>query len=288
MTTDTTSDATPRITPDTTPDVTSGALRLRRLGWAGVEILLGGTRLLIDPLENVGPLEPALGKPKRPLPPVETPGGVEAPEGTHVLLTHLHPDHYDRELLTRLAGSGTVGCHTPVAPALARDGVEAVPQERGRARRIGPLTVTPVASLDWRGSESDQVAWVVEGAGTRIIHCGDTMWHGDWWKIARDHGPFDLAFLPVNGVIAKFEGYEADVPVTLTPEQAVEAAAVLGATAVCAIHYELFDNPPTYVEQPDIAGRFVRAAAKRGLIAHLPGDGEAVPLVTRRAGRAAR
>lgn len=30
--------------------------------------------------------------------------------------------------------------------------------------------------------------------------------------IAREHGPFDLAFLPVNGTIATFEGYEADVP----------------------------------------------------------------------------
>jgi L-ascorbate metabolism protein UlaG (beta-lactamase superfamily) len=284
MTADTTSDTAPDTTSETASDAARDTLRLRRLGWAGVEILLGGTRLLIDPLENAEPLEPAMGRPKRPLPPVDGPGGAEAPGGTHVLLTHLHPDHYDRALLTRLAGSGTVGCHTPVAPALARDGIEAVPQERGRARRIGPLTVTPVASLDWRGSESDQVAWVVEGGGARITHCGDTMWHGDWWQIARNHGPFDVAFLPVNGVVARFEGYEADVPVTLTPEQAVEAAAVLGATAVCAIHYELFDNPPTYVEQPDIAGRFVRAAAKRGLTAHLPGDGEAVPLVTRREG----
>lgn len=106
------------------------------------------------------------------------------------------------------------------------------------------MTVTPVVSLDWRGTDSDQVAWVVEGAGTRLIHCGDTMWHGNWWQIARDHGPFDLAFLPVNGVIAKFEGFEANVPVTLSPEQAVEAALVLGAPAACAIPYELFDNPP--------------------------------------------
>ncbi|MEV7130137.1 hypothetical protein [Streptomyces sp. NPDC093260] len=50
-------------------------------------------------------------------------------------------------------------------------------------------------------------------------------------------------------------------------EQAVEAGAILGTTAICASHYELFDDPPTYVEQRDIAGRFVRAAARRGLTA---------------------
>ncbi|MFJ2264025.1 MBL fold metallo-hydrolase [Streptomyces sp. NPDC087844] len=270
MTTDTDTDTQTETDTDTETDT----LHLRRLGWAGVEIRLGGTVLLIDPLENVAPLEPVLGPPRRPLP------AIDAPTGTHALITHLHPDHYDRELIARLALSGTVGCHAPIAPALARDGIEADSQRLGESRGVGPLTVTPVASLDWRGTDSDQVAWVVEGAGARIIHCGDTMWHGNWWQIARDHGPFDVAFLPVNGVIAKFEGYEADVPVTLTPEQAVEAAAALNATAACAIHYELFNNPPVYVEQSDISERFSRAAGERGIVAHLMADGEAVPLAT--------
>lgn len=255
-----------------TTETVTDTLSLRRLGWAGVEVRLGQTRLLIDALENVEPLEPVLGRPRRPLPP------IEAPAGTHALITHTHPDHYDRELITRLAASATIGCDSRVMPELARDGIEAVPQELGRPRRIDLLTVTPVTSLDWRGSDSAQVAWIVEGAGKRIIHCGDTMWHGNWWQIARDHGPFDVAFLPVNGVIAKFEGYEADVPVTLTPEAAIEAAAALTAKAACAIHYELFNNPPAYVEQPDIVERFSRAAEKRGITAHLVSDGEKVPL----------
>ncbi|PZS31068.1 MAG: hypothetical protein DLM59_10485, partial [Pseudonocardiales bacterium] len=180
--------------------MTTDTLHLRRLGWAGVEVRLGETRLLIDALDHVAPLEPVLGPPKRPLPPVEP-----AP-GDHALITHLHPDHYDCDLLATLTGTGTVGCHTPIADTLAADGIAATAQQLGQPRQIGPLMVTPVASLDWRGTDSDQVAWVVEGAGTRMIHCGDTMWHGNWWQIARDHGPFDVAFLPVNGVIAKFEG----------------------------------------------------------------------------------
>lgn len=255
---------------------TADTLQLRRLGWAGVEIRLGDTRLLIDALENVGPLEPVLGPPKRPLPP------VELDEGTHALITHLHPDHYDRDLLTKLTSASTVGCHAAIADDLRADGLEPVTQELGRSRQIGALTVTPVVSLDWRGTDSDQVAWIVDGAGTKVIHCGDTMWHGNWWQIARDHGPVDIAFVPVNGVIARFEGYEAKVPVTLTPEQAVEAAAALGASAACAIHYELFDRPPTYVQQHDIPQRFADAARSRGLTSILVGDGEVVPVPERR------
>ncbi len=251
-------------------------MTLRRLGWAGVEIRLGTARVLIDPLETVAPLAPVLGEPKRPLPP------VELDENTHVLVTHLHPDHYDRALLTTLPGPRTLGCHTVVADEVRADGLDPISQNIGEVRQIGKLAVTPVVSLDWRGTDSDQVAWIIEGGGTRVIHCGDTMWHGNWWQIAREYGAVDIAFVPVNGVIAKFEGYEADVPVTLTPEQAVEAAAVLGASAVCAIHYELFNNPPLYTQQDNIAARVTAAARAKGITPILVGDGESVPTPPRR------
>ena len=261
-------DHSPKPPDGTITDIDT--MSVRRLGWAGVEVRLAETRLLIDALINVEALEPVLGPPKRPLPAV----GLDA--NTHALISHLHPDHYDRDLLTRV--EGTVGCHAKVARTIIEDGIEPVTQELGQPRQIGDLTVTPVHSLDWRGTDSDQVAWVVEGAGKRIIHCGDTMWHGNWWQIARDHGPFDVAFLPVNGVIARFEGYEANVPVTLSPEQAIEAAAALNAAAACAIHYELFNNPPAYIEQDNIRSRFSEAATARGINPILVGDGEAVPL----------
>lgn len=132
-------------------------LSVRRLAWAGVEIRLGDTRLLIDPLENVAPLAPVMGPPHRPVDPVDT------PPGTHALITHLHPDHYDHDLIARIAATGTIGCHTPSAAALHEAGITPVAQDLGQSRRIGKLTVTPVTSLDWRGNDCDQVAWVVEG-----------------------------------------------------------------------------------------------------------------------------
>ncbi|MBC3840600.1 MBL fold metallo-hydrolase [Streptacidiphilus sp. 4-A2] len=89
-------------------------LSVRRLAWAGVEIRLGDTRLLIDPLENVAPLAPVMGPPHRPVDPVDT------PPGTHALITHLHPDHYDHDLIARIAATGTIGCHTRARPGCAR------------------------------------------------------------------------------------------------------------------------------------------------------------------------
>ncbi|WP_411141862.1 MBL fold metallo-hydrolase [Streptomyces sp. x-80] len=255
----------------------AATVTVRRLAWAGVEVAAGNVRVVIDPLQNTADLAGFQGMPRRPMPGIGASPGVT----THALITHLHPDHCDRELLTDIAGSegGTVGAHAPIVDVLAGMGVTATPQTLGERRRLGPFTALPVASHDWRGD--DQVAWIVETAGLRVIHFGDTIWHGKWWQIARDHGPFDVAFLPIAGVMTRREGFTpTNQPATLTPEQAVEAAVVLQASTACAIHYDLFNNPPYYTEQHDVRGRFLRAAQARGIHAVAPGDGEPVPFAS--------
>lgn len=250
---------------------------LRRLAWAGVEVRCGDVRVVIDPLQNTEDLAGFQGAPRRPMPSIETSADVR----THAVITHLHPDHCDRKLLADIAAidGSSVGCHSPVAGALAGMGVAAEPQELDEPRKFGPFTTIPVASHDWRGD--DQVGWIVDAPGLRIVHFGDTIWHGRWWQIARDHGPFDVAFLPIAGVLARREGLSpTNQPATLTPEQAIEAAAVLKASTACAIHYDLFNNPPYYTEQHDVRGRFLRAARARGVHGVAPGDGESVPIPT--------
>lgn len=226
----------------------------------------GRWRLLVDPLEDVAPLRSFLGAPGGPLMPVT----IE--EHTWVLITHLHPDHCDVQLLTRVKPGQTL-CHDPVAVTLTAQGLNVVPVELWQAQRIGPFRVTAVPSHDWRGD--DQVAWIIEKDGFRLIHCGDTIWHGWWYEIARRHAPFYAAFLPINGVIVQLDGFTpTDVPATLTPEQAVEAAAILRARTVCAIHHTLFQNPPRYVEQSDAITRFLSAGKRRRINTIAPADGE--------------
>jgi len=33
---------------------------------------------------------------------------------------------------------------------------------------------------------------------------------GQWWRIAREHGPFNWAFLPISGVIAVLPGLDTE------------------------------------------------------------------------------
>lgn len=233
----------------------------RRLAWAGVELRWGSHRVLIDPLEDTDRLVGFLGRPRDPVERAAPPPGMT----TDVLLTHAHPDHFDPVAIARqLQGGGRVWASPAVAPAVADAGLPVHPVSLGATYHMGPFQATPVAASDGFGDE--QVSWVVGSAARRVVHAGDTLWHGHWWATARAHGPFEVAFLPINGFVGQLPGMTpTTVPSTMTPQQAVEAAHVLGARAVCPIHYGLFDNPPVYVESPDPLAALQQAAAGRHL-----------------------
>jgi len=222
-------------------------MRIRRLGWAGLELEAAGSTAVIDLLEELGPMAELFGEPHEPLPRPNAPGTVSL-----ALVTHLHFDHADPPALGRaLAPDGIV---LRPAPADGR-GLETVAMaaaERGFAQLeiptrvvepwgtvdVGPFEVTAVPAAD--GFGDPQVSWVVAAEGRRIIHCGDTVFHGWWWLTKLRHGPFDAAFLPVNG----------------------------------PIHYDTLNNPPTYAQVDRPAQAFAQAATRRGVRAHVVAPGE--------------
>jgi L-ascorbate metabolism protein UlaG (beta-lactamase superfamily) len=252
-------------------------VQLRRLSWAGVEASEGAWRILIDPLEDSSPFRAFAGPPRSQLVP------VIVDHHTWAVVTHVHRDHCDRGVLARLS-AGHVVCHSAIASDLKEAGLRPKSVDLWTTVSVGPFRVTPVPSQDWRSD--DQVAWVIETKGQRIIHCGDTIWHGQWYAIARRFESFDVAFLPINGFIAQLEGFTpTDVPGSLTPEQAIEASVVLNAKTACAIHHTLFDNPPHYAQQANAVDRFLTAAERRGVHAIAPSDGEVVHVQGRRSDR---
>src|SRR3954471_1073387 len=90
-------------------------MRVRWLGWAGVEIEADGAAVVIDPLADPGATFAALGDGAKQ---VELPAVVPAEaDGTAVagLVTHLHRDHTDGgALAAALADDAAV--HTPAWP----------------------------------------------------------------------------------------------------------------------------------------------------------------------------
>lgn len=70
------------------------SVRMRRLGWAGVEIECDDQTLVIDYIQDTSPLVP-LRSPNEPFPPSSRPGTTAV-----ALLPHLHADHADPGALT--------------------------------------------------------------------------------------------------------------------------------------------------------------------------------------------
>jgi L-ascorbate metabolism protein UlaG (beta-lactamase superfamily) len=180
----------------------SGQVAVTWLGQAGYSIQEpGGDVLLVDPYLSHW-VEEELGM-KRIAPiPVEP----KAARASAVVVTHWHPDHLDRRTLVELAeADGQVGFLGPpsIAPRLAGWGV--APERirelgTGSSVSAGPFTVHGVyARHEVPGFlTEDAIGLVIEVAGVRIYHSGDTEYDARLRDVSA-FGPFDLGLFVSNG-----------------------------------------------------------------------------------------
>jgi L-ascorbate metabolism protein UlaG (beta-lactamase superfamily) len=263
-------------------------MRCTWLGWAGVELEADGERLVIDPLGDPAALYRVLG---------DAATGVQLPEVVQpeterpalaALVTHLHRDHADAPAIVKTLAPGA-----PVllperhydSPGIAqathefaKEALTLRPSSPWETIELGPFTVTALPAADGTGEQ--QLSWAVEAGGSRIVHCGDTVFHGWWWPAVEQAGPFDVAFLPVNGAVVSFPWRQpaSPLPAAMDPEQAAVAAAALGAERAVPIHFGGFDLDPYYRSLPEADGRFRAAAALAGVETLAPEIGAAFDL----------
>jgi L-ascorbate metabolism protein UlaG (beta-lactamase superfamily) len=267
-------------------------MKLRWLGWAGIEIEAEGATVVVDPLADPGATFAALGEraAQTRLPTVVAPANA----GTAVagMVSHLHRDHADaRALAGALADEAAV--HEPPWPGgsdrenlslaqadaeLDRQGLGRTRTEPWRSHEVGPFTLVALPAVDGLGDP--QVSWLVAAAGRRVLHLGDTVFHGFWWRMARRHGPFDVVLAPINGPVVDFPHLQPPSPLAaaMEPEQAALAGELLGARTVVPIHYGGFEIDPWYRPIGDAADRFAAAASGRPYEIRVLDPGEDVEL----------
>lgn len=201
-------------------------MRVRWLGWAGVEVEEQGERVVIDPLEDPAAVFAWLGEKAAavPVPEIVPP----APGAVAALLTHLHRDHADAAALTAaLQRDGAV--HEPhdyggatsdrlaIAEAdheLTAAGLTRRPVAPWASVTAGPFTLTALPAVD--GTGDPQVSWLVEAGAQRVLHLGDTMFHGWWWRITERFGAPDAVLAPINGARLSFPTADRRVPFRLS------------------------------------------------------------------------
>jgi len=229
----------------------SAGVQIRKLSWAGILIETDATALFIDATSP----DPTTGDP---------PDVLATSRAPYAVITHHHSDHFDNETLRQVLGkSGRLVCLRETADWADTRGLRVQPVDLWQPVFFPPagddLVAFPVPAVDGWGSP--QASWVIDGHGIRLFHGGDTQWHGRFADIGRAYGPFEAAFLPINGA-RQSDGRFIDkgIPAVLTPEQAVAAAQELGARMVVPTHFGGSD-PPNYVETPHPLSDLKNAAA---------------------------
>lgn len=240
-------------------------LRIQRLAWAGIRLQLPGATLFVDPLIDRDIWEDKLADPIIPVD--DTAGDV------FVLVTHRHPDHSDaKAIASALHRGGTIGYPAGTPPF---NGLNPAVRERPcplwEPQFFGDFTATPVPASDGYGDT--QISWVISAGGRRIFHGGDTMMHGHWWRIGRQFGHFDAAFLPINGARFSWRQPASDAPGVLTPEQATSAATIIAAERIVPIHFGV-SGADGYAEVPSPLAALGRAMRPDGpkIVALAPGE----------------
>ncbi|OXL86282.1 hypothetical protein BCV73_26775 [Paenibacillus sp. SSG-1] len=238
-------------------------MELQKLPWAGIRVTAGATSVVIDPLYH---FPERYAKSHEPLFPLNEYGPADA-----VLITHEHADHFDPQAIIDAYGAD-IPVYLPQESVLLAENSglnRVIGASVGDAFQIGALSAAATYSVDGVGDV--QIAWALSDGEHRLLHCGDTLWHGYWWKIAAAHGPFDAVCLPVNGAVLERPDRQppSGMPITLLPEQAAAAARVLGAKRLVPIHHTAIHHPPVYLQTPDWQNRLRTAVGDTMDIAFL-------------------
>ncbi len=205
-----------------------GQLRVTMLRCSTLLLELGTLRLLTDPW---------FGMCMRVLPVFRRPGMEARHVGAldAVLVSHLHPDHYDEAALAELNPPPRRVVLPP--GALAATGAtrastwsELGPGESLNAPADG-LRIHAVPGPH-TGPPPDEVNYVIDFARWgRVFFGGDARFDATVLRqIAQSFGPMDLALLPVGGT--RIFGSRT----VMNPEDAWRAADILGARRVIPIH----------------------------------------------------
>jgi N-acyl-phosphatidylethanolamine-hydrolysing phospholipase D len=248
------------------PRAAADRLTVTWVGHSTLLIQIDGLNVLTDPMWGQRASPVSFAGPRRWVPPGI--GFDELPPIDVVMLSHNHYDHLDEPTVRRLVA------RAPDAHWVTPLEVGAFVRARGAARvdeldwweetTIGTLrfACAPAQHFSARGAGDRDAtlwaSWSIIGTNRRVHFGGDTGYHAGFAEIARRHGPFDIAALPVGA----YEPRWFMAPVHMNPDDAVKAFSDLRAGTTAArrmvmvpIHWGTFKLTDEAMDEPPRATR---------------------------------
>ncbi len=249
------------------------------IGHSSFLIELGGIRALVDPVFARSLV--VLRRQRLPGLDWESLPAINA-----VLLTHAHMDHLNVRSLRRvIRRTRRISGRSP--EVVVPRGVEDLVNRLGFARvhtmewwqeaQIAGLRVTMTPAQHWGARMFSDVhrgfgGYVLEAAGVRVFHSGDTAYFDGFREIGRRLAP-EIALLPIGAYFP--DSYRA---VHTSPEEALRAFQDVGARLMVPMHFGTFRLGREPMEEPPV--RLMAEAKRLGLEAQVRilGEGERLPL----------
>jgi len=157
--------------------------------------------------------------------PFEAKAGAKA---DFIFVSHEHHDHLSPKDIEEFSKPSTIiiaaeSCRGKIADAHFLRPEQSIEIAGLKVRAVCAYNTDKFRSpgVHFHPKESNGIGFVVEFAGKRIYHAGDTDFIPEMKKLGR----IDVAFLPVSGTYV------------MTPEEAVEAADAIRPKTVIPMHY---------------------------------------------------
>jgi len=193
-------------------------MELRYLGHSAFALGDGGTTVLVDPFLTGNPRAAA---------------SADELDATTILLTHGHADHLGDTVAIAKRTGATVVAIVELANEIGGEGVDVRDPNLGGTETFdwGSVKLVPAwhTAVSPSGTAHTPAGLLIEFAGTRIYHVGDTCLFSDLQLVGRGR-ELDVALVPIGGHY------------TMDRHDAVEAVKLIGAKTVVPIHYDTF--PP--------------------------------------------
>lgn len=211
----------------------------------------------------------------------------DLPEIHCILISHNHYDHLDLPTLKKLAArkQPAVFCPLGTGKLLRQAGLRHIheldwwghqPWEGLRIHCVPAQHFSARTPFD--RNKALWCGWVVEDATGNIYFAGDTGFGDHFSAIKERFEPMRLALLPIGAY--KPEWFMG--PIHMTPEEAVAAHEVLGASTAVAIHFGTFPLADDGLNEPSerLDAALNRSIPSRPILVLQEGEGRSIPAHT--------